>query len=181
MRTTFRVLLVLSLAVPALAPAVPAQAQSKGRETELIGRFDDWNAFSFRENGKLVCYAASEPKKQEGNYSKRDDPFAMVTHRPGEKSRDVVSLYAGYPFQDKSEATVSIDGNDLALFTSADAAWAKTEADDRTLVLRMIKGREMVMKGTSSRGTPTTDTYSLAGFTAAYQAIGRACNVKPLG
>jgi hypothetical protein len=33
----------------------------------------------------------------------------------------------------------------------------------------------MVIKGTSSRGTLTTDTYSLAGFTAAYNAIEQAC------
>ena len=33
----------------------------------------------------------------------------------------------------------------------------------------------MVVKGTSSRGTVTTDTYSLRGFTAAYDAISGAC------
>ena len=33
-------------------------------------------------------------------------------------------------------------------------------------------------QGTSSRGTQTTDTYSLKGFTAAYKAINTACGVK---
>ena len=42
----------------------------------------------------------------------------------------------------------------------------------------MKGGKAMVVKGTSSRGTLTTDTYSLAGFTAAYAAIGKACKVK---
>ncbi len=36
----------------------------------------------------------------------------------------------------------------------------------------------MIVAGISSRGTLTTDTYSLNGFTAAYDAITRACGVK---
>ena len=35
----------------------------------------------------------------------------------------------------------------------------------------------MVVKGTSSRDTLTTDTYSLIGFTKAYRAIGKACGL----
>jgi hypothetical protein len=36
----------------------------------------------------------------------------------------------------------------------------------------------MVVRGQSNRGTKTTDTYSLVGFSAAYQAINQACGVK---
>ena len=32
--------------------------------------------------------------------------------------------------------------------------------------------------GLSQRGTKTVDTYSLRGFTAAYQAISKACGVS---
>jgi len=39
----------------------------------------------------------------------------------------------------------------------------------------MRAGLTMVVKGTSSRGTLTTDTYSLRGFTAAYDAMQKAC------
>jgi hypothetical protein len=41
----------------------------------------------------------------------------------------------------------------------------------------MIRGLEMVVRGTSSRGTATKDTYSLRGFTAAYEAARDACNL----
>jgi hypothetical protein len=34
------------------------------------------------------------------------------------------------------------------------------------------------VRGTSARGTKTTDTYSLAGFGAAITAINTACGVK---
>jgi hypothetical protein len=36
----------------------------------------------------------------------------------------------------------------------------------------------MVVKGTSSRGTKTTDSYSLLGFTKAHKAIDTACPSK---
>jgi Invasion associated locus B (IalB) protein len=36
-------------------------------------------------------------------------------------------------------------------------------------------GKQMIVRGTSSRGTETTDTYSLSGFTAALAAIDKAC------
>ncbi|MGB1026239.1 MAG: invasion associated locus B family protein, partial [Rhodospirillaceae bacterium] len=39
----------------------------------------------------------------------------------------------------------------------------------------MKRGRDMIVKGTSSRGTVTTDTYSLSGVTAAMNAIDKAC------
>ena len=39
-------------------------------------------------------------------------------------------------------------------------------------------GAEMVVTGTSWRGTETRDTYSLSGFSAAHKAISTACRVK---
>jgi hypothetical protein len=42
----------------------------------------------------------------------------------------------------------------------------------------MRDGKQMVVKGVSSRGTKTTDTYSLAGVSQAYDAINEACGVK---
>ena len=43
------------------------------------------------------------------------------------------------------------------------------------LVQSMIRGAKMVVRGTSWRGTKTTDTYSLKGFTAAYNKITETC------
>ena len=39
----------------------------------------------------------------------------------------------------------------------------------------MKAGKQLIVRGTSSRGTATTDTYSLAGFSAALAAIDKAC------
>ena len=57
-------------------------------------------------------------------------------------------------------------------------AFAVDTKTDKALVDAMIRGARMVVKGTSSRGTKTTDTYSLKGFSAAFKTIGKACKVK---
>ena len=46
---------------------------------------------------------------------------------------------------------------------------------EKTLVDAMRKGRKMVVKGTSSRGTSTVYTYSLSGITAALNTISTVC------
>ena len=41
----------------------------------------------------------------------------------------------------------------------------------------MKKGNTMKVIGYSTRGTKTTDTYSLIGFTAAYKYISQICDI----
>ena len=63
------------------------------------------------------------------------------------------------------------------LFTDEQWAFASNAATDNELVESMIRGAALIVRGISSRGTKTTDTYSLRGFTAAYKAIGKACKI----
>ncbi|UEM21492.1 invasion associated locus B family protein [Skermanella mucosa] len=164
----------LCLALATLASGTTATAA----EPQLIGSFNDWNAFSYDESGQKVCYMSSRPKKDEGNYKQRGDIYVLITHRPAEKSLDVVSVTTGYTYKEKSETIVSIGNQNFRLFTDGDTAWARDEKTDRALVDAIRSGSAMVIKGTSNRGTATTDTYSLSGTSAAYEAISKACNVK---
>ncbi len=59
----------------------------------------------------------------------------------------------------------------------AGQAWARDTKTDRALVGAMKGGLAMIVAGISSRGTLTTDTYSLTGFTKAYNAIAKACGI----
>ena len=53
--------------------------------------------------------------------------------------------------------------------------WPEDEEIDDLLIKGMKRGTTMIVKGISSRGTNTTDTYSLRGFTASYKAISKIC------
>lgn len=153
----------------AFLQAPPAHAAQK-----LIELFDDWEAYTATEAGNKVCYIGSEPKKSEGNYTRRGRTFILVAHRPNDQEEGIISITAGYVFKKDSTVTVTIGDKNFKLFTANENAFAE-EGEDPALVQAMIRGAEMVVKGTSSRGTPTTDVYSLKGFTAAYKAISRAC------
>jgi invasion protein IalB len=162
----------------ALLSVAAGGASAGAQGIERLGDFDDWSAFRFAESGNKACYMASQPVKAEGNYTKRGDIYALVTHRPAENRRDEVSFIAGYSFRENSTVQVAIGGQGFQLFTSEDGAWTANKDEDQKLVQAMIKGNRMVVKGTSLRGTATTDTYSLKGFTSAYQAITDTCGLQ---
>ena len=147
------------------------------QDVTVIGTHGEWTAYSYQEDSGIVCYIASEPTKAEGNYTRRGDVFALVTHRPSENSIDVVSVVSGYPYQENSDVNIRIGTKSFELFTHGERAWTRDESSDKDMVQTMIRGASMIVKGTSDRGTLTTDTYSLSGFTAAHKDISDACTV----
>jgi len=143
----------------------------------LIGNYGDWAAYSFTEDGNKVCYMVSQPTKAQGNYTKRGDIFALITHRPSENTKNVFSYITGYTYKEGSDVTVEANGDRFTLFTQKDMAWTPDQSSDNKLTEAVRKGSRMVVKGTSSRGTLTTDTFSLKGSGGAHDAISRACGV----
>jgi hypothetical protein len=159
--------------------ALLAAASAQAADPKSLGVFKDWAAWSLPDAGGTVCYMHTEPQKEAGKYSSRGDTYMQVTHRTKAKTANVVSVIAGYTYKKDSDVTLSIDGKEpIKLFTDGDTAWARDAAADGKAVAAMRAGSKMVVKGTSSRGTLTTDTYSLSGFTAAHNAINKACKVK---
>ncbi|MBK6617388.1 MAG: invasion associated locus B family protein [Nitrosomonas sp.] len=147
-------------------------------EPKNIGEFDDWTAYLFMEGSNKVCYMVSKPKKQEGDYVKRGDVFALITHRPSEKSSNVFSFVAGYPYKTDSEASIIIGQQNFKLFTQNETAWAADAATDNRLATAIRNGSSMIVKGTSAKGTQTTDTFGLKGSSGAYAAISKECGIK---
>jgi invasion protein IalB len=157
---------------------------ASAEDPKSIGIFSDWEAVTVKDAKGKVCYITSNPKKADAAVKNRQKAYAMVTHRPAEKTFDVVNFVAGYNYKEGSKATIDIDNQKLALYTAGNAAWAwdnptaDDQATDKKLVDAMRKGTNLVVHGTTARGTETTDTYSLIGFNKAYTAIGAACGVK---
>lgn len=161
-------LAVVFLGVLALAPTIHA-------DTELLGVFKDWTAQTYTQNGVSVCMMWSQPGKAEGDYTVRGDIYVFVTHRPTEKRLNEIRFESGYPFKASSQVDVTIGEQRFTLSTDTSTAWSNSAAQARDMVRAMRAGRSMVVEGISRRGTRTTDTYSLRGFTAAHKAINRAC------
>ena len=151
---------------------------SQAASQKIIGEYGDWTAYYYRDNSGPVCYMASAPKKSEGKYTQRGDIYIVVTHRPNEKSFNVVNIKAGYTYKQSEAIEIKIGAKTFGeneLFTDGDKAWTINPQVDKSLVDAMKRGSRMIVDGTSSRGTKTKDTYSLSGFSSAYEAISNKC------
>lgn len=147
----------------------------------FLGAHGQWEAYRLVAGGARTCYMVSKPQESRGNVPRRGDVVAFVTHRPRENERDVVSFQAGYVYAGNAQVTATIDGGTrFELFHTRDTAWARNVEMDRELVAGMIRGVRLELRGTAESGTTTTDRFSLIGFTAAYRAISRDCNVDAI-
>jgi hypothetical protein len=145
---------------------------------KVLGLYGDWGAQTFTEGKNTGCSMWSQPTKDEGKYKQRGPIYAYVTHRPWDKRVNEVSISAGYAYKKDSTVQVRIGGEKFTLFTDGETAWSRSPKEDKQLVDAMKRGNAMVVTGTSSKGTQTTDSYSLNGFGKAYEAIAKACKVK---
>ena len=158
------------VALPALAqqrPAAPAQ-QPGPRQ---LGSFRDWTAATYQENGQKICYAFTRASKTE---PARQGVVLTVTHRPA--GRDAVALSAGYAYPRNAEVTMAIGQTNLPFYTGGNSAFAR---DGAAVVAAMRGGSRAVMRGPGAGGRGNAnDQISLAGFSAAYDAIVRECPVR---
>jgi hypothetical protein len=149
-----------------------------GQAQQQEGSFDDWRVMTMQEKTGKVCYVTSVPSKQEGNFTKRDQPYAMVT--AWGKGATEVSVASGYPYKvEKAIELVIDDTAKYQLFSNkkiAKIAWASNASEHQKIIDGMIKGTQMTVHGTSQRGTTSKDGYSLKGFAKAYKAMKDLCS-----
>lgn len=156
----------LALGALLLATAGPAAAQQR---PSRLGDHGDWTAAMHVENGRKVCYAFTRPTRSEPGG--RQNVLLTVLHRQGQ--RDAVILTAGYTYPANATVAVTVGTTELEFYT----AGASAAPRDRAAALRAFRnGREAVARGPAAGGRGTvTDAFSLSGFSAAFEAIGKEC------
>ena len=87
----------------------------------------------------------------------------------------VVQIEAGYSYKVPSDIIISIDKGEYKFYTTEDLPTAAWTEEDAKVIFAMKKGLELKVTGESSRGTVTVDTYTLNGFTAAYNKLTEEC------
>ena len=152
-------------------------APSQAAEPQLIKTFKDWDAFTLGEGASKKCYVASMASKKSPANVRHGDVYMTVAHKPRRKVVDEVNIVVGYDFKSGSNIRVTSGSTSESLFSSGREAWAYDPAMDGRLVAAMKRGSKMAVSGTSSRGTRTNYEFSLMGFSAAYDAISKACKI----
>jgi hypothetical protein len=178
-------LVVMTLALFAFTALVTIMAPTPASAADapkLLGKYDDWAAYTYGTGKDRICYVLSEPKTMLPKDVNRGDVYFMVTHRPGRNIHNEISMRIGYPFSKTSRPFAKIDGKSFQMFSGVAEggehqmwAWLDNAKDEDRMVQALRAGSSMVIKGTSSRDTLTTDTYSLKGSSNALTKIDQAC------
>lgn len=173
--------------IAAAVVALGMAADSADAQTRVDAK-KDWSVFEATSGGSKVCWIVSQPTKKKAVRGGKDvtsditrgDIFLMVAVRKSDNVKNEVSYLAGYPFKDGSKVTVTVNSSrgatKFTLFTDNENAWTSSPQEDDKLTRAFRAGRDAVVTGTSRRGTTTTDTFSLSGFTAAIKAAQTRCN-----
>lgn len=167
---TYTLLAALTL-IAGFASILPGHAQQATR----LGVHESWVAFTYDTDKGKVCYIVSQPLDSEPKNVRRGEIYFMVTHRPGQSIQNEVMTMIGYNFKTGSDAKLTIGAENFDLFTQGEGAWVETSDVETKIVEAMRRGTQMVVNGTSWRGTLTVDKYSLLGVSAALDEIASAC------
>ena len=118
------------------------------------------------------CYIGSSPEKTDIPEGKQRGNTYILVYRINKSKNSIVQIVAGYPFKESKEVIVIIDNTQFNFYSEDDTAWT---SDDDKVIFAMKKGIQLTVKGVSSRGTKTTDIYTLKGFTVAYNKLQNDC------
>ncbi len=121
------------------------------------------------------CFIGSSPISSDIPVGKKRGKTYVLVYRINRNPDAIVQIEAGYPYDQNKIVEVKIDKT-LYKFSSEEetpeTAWTDK---DKEVIYAMKKGIELTIFGISSRGTKTIDTYTLNGFTSAYNKLINDC------
>lgn len=152
-------------------------------EEQLSGtNFKDWSTFS--------CFMGSQSIKMEAfkngerlSSVNREIGRLYVTKNKLNEDKMETTFYSGYPLLAGSQATIKIDNKkSFSLFSHPEPsnsqekeyAWVHPD-NDKQLIDELKKGNKAVVEATSHTYKVTKDTFSLSGFSKAYENLKRTC------
>jgi invasion protein IalB len=184
---SFRIRLVLALGA-GLVAVLPAHAQTKPRaaaaaapaasgqaQAMLLETAGKWQAFSSQQGRNKVCYALSKAEVRIPANLKDVEGLLFVSSRPSEGVRNEISFVMNFDLKEDVEHQAIIGSERFALVAKGQNMWLKNPAEEPRMLDSLRKGSGLEIKGTSKRGNPTSDKYSLAGMSQTVKRAEDAC------
>ena len=167
-------ILALASALFAISPALAAPKHTAPAPTALasaapkeIGQFKNWIAATHMENGHSTCYAFTRAGNE--NPATGTGPVLSIADRAS--GRDQVAISGGPAYPKDTTVTVQVDQTGLDFYTAGHDAFAR---DGKAAAAAFEKGSSAVARVPGQHGTQTL-TFSLDGFSAAHDAMNKAC------
>ena len=151
-------------------------AQKIFAQIKLDGQFKNWTAQNTNINGQQVCYAVSSPIASDPKTLNRAESRIFVSFRANDKIQNEISVTSGYNYKASSKVNLAIEKKEFNFETEDNFAWLTKYEDEISLIELMRKSTQAKVTATSVRGTKTIDTFSLNGFSDAYEAAKKKCN-----
>jgi hypothetical protein len=145
-------------------------------QIKLDGQFKNWTAQNTNINGQQVCYAVSSPIASNPKTLNRAESRIFVSFRANDKIQNEISVTSGYNYKASSNVNLIIGKREFNFETEYNFAWLTKYEDEISLIELMRKSTQAKVTATSARGTKTIDTFSLNGFSDAYEAAKKKCN-----
>ena len=169
---------IVSLVVLFVTSSSLAYAQHKFHR-----KYNKWDVYvGYPKGGKKECFIVSHPINQAGNYTRRGQVYLMVVYAGDGLAQ--VSKSPGYNYsKDKKEIMITIRSGsgrraksvEKKMITHINRAWTKDQYEDAKLIKLMKAGNRAIVTGESTKRTWSLDTYSLMGFTKAYNEMLKLC------
>jgi invasion protein IalB len=167
------------LALPLLAATTSAQAQRAATAGQgqalLLESAGKWQAFSSQQGRSKICYALSKAESRSPANLRDVDGLLFVSSRPAEGVRNEISMVMNFDLKEDVEHQAIIGSETFALVAKGQNMWLKNPAEEGRMLDALRKGAGLEIKGTSKRGNPTSDKYSLVGLTQIVKRAEDAC------
>jgi invasion protein IalB len=160
---------------PQAKPAPVASASAGQAQAMLLETAGKWQAFSSQQGRSKVCYALSKAEARLPANLKDIEGLLFVSSRPTEGVRNEISFVLNFDLKEDVEHQAIIGSERFALVAKGQNMWLKNPAEEPRMLDALRKGSGLEVKGTSKRGNPTSDKYSLAGMNQAVKRAEDAC------
>jgi hypothetical protein len=170
--------LIAAAAMPALAqkPAPQKAAAASGQaQALLLETAGKWQAFSSQQGRSKVCYALAKADSRLPANLKDVEGLFFVSSRPAEGVRNEISFVMNFDLKEDVEHQAVVGDERFALVAKGQNIWLKNPAEEPRMLDALRKGSTLEIKGTSKKGNPTADKYSLAGISQTVKRAEDAC------
>jgi invasion protein IalB len=148
---------------------------ARAQTVELVETQGAWGVYADSASPKQVCFLAAQPQSVEPKGANRGPIYFYISAWPKDGVKAEPSAKVGYPIDGQKDMSVTVGDGTFKLFAKGERGFISEPAEEQKLIEAMKKGTTAVVKATSTRGTNTTDTYSLSGLSAALQKMGEVC------
>jgi hypothetical protein len=139
-------------------------------KSESLRIFSVWTAATYMRDGQLTCYALARPASSAASARKSKTPVLLVAIH-GKSSPTVVITSGAYP--NSASAKVALGAHGFPFFSSKGNAYARRSEG---MLPALRNGASTVATPAPPHQPDRVATFSLQGFTAAYNAAAKACS-----